>query len=357
MTLLLTDDMGKPLAGEATFWMVDQAVLSLAKEQPLDPLNNFIVPRETKMAARDTRNMAFGVIPLEEIPGGDGGLEEWGAETNISVRKNFTPVPIYLPSVKVGPDGSVKIKVKLPDTLTVFKLRAKAVSGPDRFGFAGGEMLIRQELVAQPLLPRFVRPGDTLDLGLVARVVEGPGGTGSASIFAKGLDLTGATTQKLDWSQGKPARVALRATVPEPKAGVETAKLGFKIERDADHAKDAVEIDLPIKPDRSPTRRLDVVEIGPGETKTLAALEDLVRPGSFSRKVVLAGDPAVVKLVAGLNALVQYPYGCTEQRVSLGARRDRAESFSAASLDRGLRGTRFIGREVHRAGDRSGDRQ
>ena len=195
VSLRLADDAGKPLAGEATFWMVDQAVLSLAKEQPLDPLANFIVARDTKMAARDTRNMAFGIIPLEEVPGGDGAaLEEWGAENNISVRKNFTPVPIYLPSVKIGADGIAKIKVKLPDTLTVFKLRAKAVSGPDRFGFAGGEMLIRQELVAQPVLPRFVRPGDSLDLGLVARVVEGPGGAGSASISAQGLDLQGAAS-------------------------------------------------------------------------------------------------------------------------------------------------------------------
>ena len=171
--------------------MVDQAVLSLAKERPLDPLPDFIVERDTKMAARDTRNMAFGVIPLEEIAGGDGDeLQEWAAENNISVRKNFTPVPIYLPSVKIGPDGVAKIEVQLPDTLTVFKLRAKAVSGPDRFGAAGGEMLIRQALVAQPALPRFIRPGDTFDIGLVARIVEGPGGTGKASIAA-GADALG----------------------------------------------------------------------------------------------------------------------------------------------------------------------
>ena len=219
VSLRLADDAGKPLAGEATFWMVDQAVLSLAKEQPLDPLANFIVARDTKMAARDTRNMAFGIIPLEEVPGGDGAaLEEWGAENNISVRKNFTPVPIYLPSVKIGADGLAKIKVKLPDTLTVFKLRAKAVSGPDRFGYAGGEMLIRQELVAQPALPRFVRPGDTLDLGLVARVVEGPGGAGSASISAQGLDIQGAASQRIEWTQNKPARLDVRASVPEQKA-------------------------------------------------------------------------------------------------------------------------------------------
>ncbi len=45
LVLHLADVAGKPLAGEATFWMVDQAVLSLAKERPLDPLPSFIVER------------------------------------------------------------------------------------------------------------------------------------------------------------------------------------------------------------------------------------------------------------------------------------------------------------------------
>ena len=336
VSLRLSDDAGKPLAGEATFWMVDQAVLSLAKEQPLDPLPNFIVAKETTLAARDTRNMAFGVIPLEEIAGGDAGLEEWGAENNISVRKNFTPVPIYLPSVKIGADGIAKIKVKLPDTLTVFKLRAKATSGADRFGYAGGEMLIRQELVAQPALPRFLRRGDAADLGLVARVVEGPGGAGAATILAQGLNLQGAASQKINWADNKSTRIDVRASVPEQR-GV-SAKLGFKLERDADHAKDAVEIELPIKTDREPTRRYEVVEIGPGESKTLAPVAEALRPESFSRKVVLAGDPAVVKLVAGLNALVEYPYGCTEQRLSLARAGLALKGFAPVLASAGLEG-------------------
>jgi len=316
VALRLSDDAGKPLSGEATFWMVDQAVLSLAKERPLDPLPDFIVERETKMAARDTRNMAFGVIPLEEIAGGDGDeLQEWGAENNISVRKNFTPVPIYLPSVKIGPDGVAKIKVQLPDTLTVFKLRAKAVSGPDRFGASGGEMLIRQALVAQPALPRFIRPGDSFDIGLVARVVEGPGGAGKASISARALTLSGEASRKIEWTQNKPVRIDLRAAAPTELSG--EATLGFRIERDADHAKDAVEIALPVKEDREVTRRFELVEIAPGETRTIAPSGEQSRPGSFRRETVVAADPSLVKLVAGLNALVEYPYGCTEQRLSL----------------------------------------
>jgi uncharacterized protein YfaS (alpha-2-macroglobulin family) len=315
VALRLTDDAGKPLAGEATFWLVDQAVLSLAKERPLDPLPDFIVARETKMAARDTRNMAFGVIPLEEIAGGDEELQEWGAENNISVRKNFTPVPIYLPSVKVGDNGVAKIKFTLPDTLTVFKLRAKAVSGPDRFGAAGGEMLIRQDLVAQPALPRFIRPGDAFDIGLVARIVEGPGGAGKAAIAASALKLAGESSRKIEWPPNRPVRVDLSADAPASLQ--DSAKINFRIERDADHARDAVEIDLPVKPDREPAARYEVVEIAPGETKTLAAVGAPMRAKTFSRDIVVAADPAIVKLVAGLNMLVDYPYGCTEQRLAL----------------------------------------
>ena len=144
--------------------MVDQAVLSLAKEQPLDPLPSFIVER-----AHQNGGARYAQHGLRHHSAGGGAgrrggrLDEWGTDNNVSVRKNFTPVPIYLPNVAVGPDGVAKIKVKLPDSLTVFKLRAKAISGPDRFGFATGEMLVRQELVAQPALPRFVRPGDRFE--------------------------------------------------------------------------------------------------------------------------------------------------------------------------------------------------
>lgn len=331
----LTDDTGKAISGDVTFWMVDQAVLSLAKEQPLEPLPNFIILRETKMSARDTRNMAFGVIPLEEISGGDGGdLEEWGAETNISVRKNFTPVPIYIPSLKVGSDGYAKVKVKLPDSLTVFKLRAKATSGADRFGATGSELLIRQDIIAQPVLPRFIRPGDVFDLGLVARVIEGAATSGNVSFASTGFKITGETKQHIAWEQNKATRVDVRGEIsPEAQGGV---KVDFSVERDTDHAKDAVQIDLPVKPDREPSQRYEIVEIGPGETKTIASSPESARKETFKRQIIVAGDPSIVKLVAGLNYLVAYPYGCTEQRLALARAGLALKSFSPILTSVGL---------------------
>ena len=334
--LRVTDDLGKPIAGEATFWMVDQAVLSLAKERPLDILPSFIVDRPTIMAARDTRNMAFGIIPLEEIPGGDASIDEWGAENNVSVRKNFTPVLIYLPSVKIGADGIAKIKVKLPDTLTMFKLRAKVTSGSARFGVATGEMLVRQELVAQPALPRFLRSGDRFDLGVVARVVEGPGGFGKMAISANGLTLDSAADQRFEWTQNKPARIEVGARVAEPAPGAENLRIRFGLEREADRARDTVEIVLPVKPDSTPIRRYAIVDVPAGKSITIPAITDGVRAGSFQRNVTLAADPSLVRLVAGLSSLVEYPYGCTEQRIALASSTLALKSFTPLLMAAGL---------------------
>jgi alpha-2-macroglobulin len=316
VTLRLTDANKKPLAGEATFWMVDQAVLALAAEAPLDPLPDFIVQRPSRMAARDTRNLAFGIIPLNEMPGGGEGEANEGVE-NISVRRNFTPVPIYLPHVKVGPDGIAHVQVKLPDTLTVFKLRAVVTSGQDRFGFGTGELRVRQPVVAQPVLPRFLRPGDAFDATVLGRIVEGPGGGGTASAKLDGLTLTGAASQTIAWTGTAPARANFPVTVNQPAAGNDIAKLLFTIRRDADQVGDAVEIALPIRPDRSPVRARVLADVAGGNEANLPPLPASFRPGTLAASLTVATDPALVRVVGGLDFLIAYPFGCTEQRIAL----------------------------------------
>ena len=315
LVLHLADPQGRPLSGEATVWMVDQAVLALAKEAPLDPLPSFVVDRPARMVARDTRNMAFGVIPLAEAPGGDEA-GDFGME-NISVRKNFTPVPLYEPRVKVGPDGTARVHVKLPDTLTVFMLRAKAVAGPDRFGFGTGQLRVRQPLVAQPVLPRFVRPGDVFTAGLIGRIVEGPGGAGRAVASLDGLTLQGPAEQAVTWDGQRPARTDYTVSVPQPAPGTEMARVRFLLQRTADRASDGVQIDLPIRPDRPVVHRRDLLSMGAGGTLDIPALADPARPASYARTVTVATDAAVTKLIAGATSLARPAVGGVEQRMAL----------------------------------------
>ena len=168
--------------------------------------------------------MIFGFLPFVERPGGDEGEEGKNLLDRQTIRKNFQAVPYYNPTIVVGPDGTARVKVRLADDLTNFKLRAKAISGAERFGFAVGHLEVRQPVVVQPALPRFVRPGDRFLAGATGRVIEGEAGPGKVSARFEGVDPRRARRRRRStgWRTAPCAstsrfRFRLRATTP--KAG------------------------------------------------------------------------------------------------------------------------------------------
>jgi len=318
----LADPAGRPQAGEVTLWLVDQAVMALAREARLDPVPSFLTEPETRFAARDTRSMVFGDLPFAELPGGDEGEEGLSLLDRQTVRKNFQAVPFYEPAIAVGPDGVARVTVTLSDDLTNFLVRAKAVAGDQRFGFASGRIEVRQPVVVQPALPRFVRPGDRFAATAVARLVEGAGGPGSAEARVEGLELEGAAKRPLEWIASRAQRVAFDVAVPTPAYDAEgrltrgEVKLRLGAERAADGAGDAFEVTLPIRDDRDRVRRALLATLAAGEPLALPEPAEPARPGSLTRKLLVSSEPGVVELAAGLDFLLQYPYGCTEQRLA-----------------------------------------
>lgn len=336
VTIELKRPDGEPLSGEVTLWLVDQAVLALGEEQALDPLPGFITALPSRLTLRDTRNLVFGYLPFEEQPG--GGVARAMAESadalmnKVSIRRNFQSVPYFNPNIQIGNNGKTTIRVKLPDNLTLFKLRAKAVSGAERFGYAKSEIAVRLPVIVQPTLPRFVRPGDTFTAQAIGRVVEGEGGPGLAQIKVDGLQLEGDTQRRFEWTAGKPQKLGFKVRVPTPsydtngKPSHETVKFTTAVERRADKARDAFEVTLPIRPDRKGVIKREIKELTAGETLDLPAIDETIRPGSLRRSLLLSDQPGLIRMAAGLNYLMEYPHGCTEQRIS------RARAY--VSLDR-----------------------
>ncbi len=345
----------KPLRGEVALWLVDQAVLALATEQRLDPLPDFITSVRSHLLMRDTRNDLFGLLPFAESPGGDGsnaGIGEAGSLLDhVTVRKNFKTVPYYNPTLQV--DGSATVTITLPDNLTNFKLRAKAVSGAQRFGFATGMISVRLPLLVQPALPRFVRPGDTFMAAGIGRVVEGPGGKGAVEIRADGVKLKGDAKQAIDWKTNTAQRIEVPVEILTPaydqngKLTRKEVNITMGVSRDADKAKDAFSVALPLRDDRSPVTTRLIAELEPGKSVTLPAPTEEARPGTVRRDVLVSTEPAIVKMAAGLDFLLQYPHHCTEQRLSQARARLALKKFrtllaargSDAELDRSVNET------------------
>lgn len=321
----LRDQDGRPLSGEVTLWLVDQAVLALGKEQRLDPLPDFIHARDSRLVARDTRNLVVGHVPFDEEPGGGEAAPEMAAKQlldNVTVRQNFQPVPYYNPAITVGPTGKTTVTVKLADNLTNFKIRAKAISGKDRFGYSKGEIAVRLPVIVQPTLPRFVRPGDQFTATAIGRVVEGEGGPGLATVQTQGLVLSKDTTQRFDWQVKTPQRLDFPVRVPAPaydkngKPAYDSVEFTCAVQRDRDKARDAFKIKLPIRPDRAPVIQRQLKQLKAGEELELPAVKAQVRNGSLRQVVLLSNQPGLIRMSAGLNYLLEYPHGCTEQRLS-----------------------------------------
>lgn len=316
----LADPQGRPLAGEVTLWLVDAAVLALGREQRLDPLPDFIDPVRSRLAVRDTRTLVPGEIPFAELPGGDEG-EEGGLLERTTVRRIFKSVPYYNPAIQVGPDGVATVTVELPDNLTVFKLRAKAVAGPDRFGVGTSQIAVRLPVIVQPALPRFVRPGDRFEAAAVGRVVEGEGGPGKAEWQVDGVALAGPPSRDLAWVPNQPLRISFPVEVTTPaedgtRQREREVTFRVAVARTADGARDAFEVKLPVHPDRTRTVVRLLQELEAGKPLAVPAIPEAVRPGTARRTLVVSEQAGLVRMAAGLSFLLDYPYGCTEQRIS-----------------------------------------
>ncbi len=322
ITIRLRDAHAKPLGGEVTLWLVDQAVLALGKEQRLDPLPDFITNPQSFFSMHDTRNMVFGWIPFADSPGGSGGEGEEAAPFDkMTVRRSFKPVPYWNPSILVGNDGVATVTVELPDNLTNFKIRAKAVSGGDRFGFATGNIAVRKPVVSQAAMPRFVRPGDSFTAAVISRVVEGDAGAARVGAWIDGTAVPGVEPQ-ITLSLTEPSRVEFPIEVATPpytadcKLSRDTMTVKVATQRIADKAGDAVEVELPIRDDRDRVALRVLLDLQPGIAATLPALTEEARPGTVRRSLIVSDQPALVRMAAGLDFMRHYPHSCTEQRLS-----------------------------------------
>ncbi|MBI4350836.1 MAG: alpha-2-macroglobulin [Elusimicrobia bacterium] len=317
----LKDPSGGPLSGEVTLWLVDQAVLSLGKEQRLDPVPDFIRQVNSFLKVHDSRNLALGSLPFAENPGGDEGAAEPLLD-KVTVRKNFKTVPYYNPLITIGPDGKAVVEITLSDDLTNFKLRAKAAAGPERFGYAVGHLAVRLPLIVQPALPRFVRPGDVFTAAAISRIVEGHDGPGQTEYKVQGLKINGPAKQDIQWTGSKPLRIefpveaASPAYTAEGRPALQDVTFTVGVRRNSDNAKDAFEVRLPLREDRGRVSKRMFAELKSSEPLVIAAVEETVRPGTLTRSVLLSDQPGLIKMAAGLDFFMHYPYGCTEQQLS-----------------------------------------
>lgn len=303
------DRAGKPARAEVTLYAVDEGVLSLIGYETPDPLPIFAAPRRLQVATIEMREALARVRnPFADLGEDKGAYAGGGAGPGLGVRRDFRPSAYYNPSLITDASGQARVTFKLPDSLTTYRIMAVVAGEDDRFGYGQHRVTTSRPLMARPALPRFLRAGDAIDAGVVLTSKGLPRAEVEVEISAEGLVLSGAAKQTVTLEQGASREV--RFALSAPKVG--PAKLRFRARGGG--AEDEVEVTREVKVPLSPEA---VALYGDTTTASAEKLGDLsaLREDVGGLELSLAST-ALVGLETGMEQLLDYPYGCTEQLVS-----------------------------------------
>ena len=327
------------ISGEVCLWLVDRSVLSLGNETPLrnvfSKMNRNVY---SKISFYDFRNLIYGRIPWYENPGGGMKNDKLYVEMNmisrkklkenkqeqlledITVRKTFNTIAYYNPSIRIDETGKKKITFKMPDNLTDFAIRAIASSKKDSFAVFKSKILVRLPILIQPVLPRFVRYGDQFNGGAIARVVDGKDGKGITKMKGIGVKIgkNDSTTKEIVWQKKDTKKIFSSIKVNNYNATNQLTNITIAVlgARYYDEAKDGFQIEIPVKTAKSKQYQSYFFNVTSLTNIKLEKLKSPILENTFEQKISFTYEDSLLKMIAGLDYLLQFPHGCLEQKIS-----------------------------------------
>jgi uncharacterized protein YfaS (alpha-2-macroglobulin family) len=302
-------------AGEQTYVTlaaVDEGILQLTRYETPDPVKFLFGKRRLGFDIRDDyARLLDGSADSGTIhQGGDGGDKPIGGQP-LEVTSTRT-VALFAGPVQIQRDGTAQITLDVPDFEGQLRLMAVAYS---RHAVGHGEqkLIVRDPVIADLSLPRFLAPGDTARLALSLHNTDGTPGSYHLAISAdRAASLI--TDHALDYKLAAGERKSDAVVLKGLDAGVSTISAdlsgpnGYKAHR---------EWQIAIRAPHYPIAIEDTTRQAPGESFSLNEhqLDGLV-PGSVTVSVGYSSF-AGIDVPSLLQSLYRYPYGCTEQITSI----------------------------------------
>ncbi len=304
------DGLAAGTVAHLTLAAVDEGILQLTHFKTPSPANYYYGKRQLGVAMRDDyghllddREAPAGAIHV----GGDAGLG--GASLAVVPTKT---VSLFSGLVETDKDGHAEVTFEVPDFEGQLRFMALAYN-KSQLGSGEANAAVRDAVVAEATLPRFLAPGDKSRLSLLLHNVEGAAGDYQVSLTTTGaVSLESATVnQTVTLAAGERKLLALPIEGKEVGVGSFMLALsgpgGFAVEHSWDIA---------VRPAQVPLTQDLSVQLQPGQTLHLDnALTADMLPGSAHLGVTVESWRGF-NIPALLGALDRYPYGCLEQTTS-----------------------------------------
>ena len=295
----------------ATVAAVDLGILNLTGFDSPDPSAHYFGQRRLGVEIRDV----YGRL-IDGMNGAMGQVRS-GGDALSDMRLQSPPpteelVALFSGPITVGPDGTAALSFDIPEFNGTVRLMAVAWTA-NGVGQAEADVLVRDPVVVNAALPRFLAPGDSTRLQLDIVHASGPAGRMGIEIASDaGLQLdTSALPSEIDLATGATQRITVPLTAGQP--GDPTLRVALTT---PDGTRLEKTLTLGVRANDPPIATTRRFSLAPGQTFTLdGEVFDGLRPDTAS--AFLSAGPLAQFDAPGLIAsLDRYPYGCTEQVTS-----------------------------------------
>jgi uncharacterized protein YfaS (alpha-2-macroglobulin family) len=300
--------------GEAaylTLAAVDEGILQLTDFKSPDPVDYYFGKRRLGVGMHDDYGR---LIKAEKGP--LGALREGGDNLGgrpLAVVPTRT-VALFSGLVKVGAGGVTQVPLDIPDFNGELRLMAVAMSDR-KVGHADRPLTVRDPVVAELILPRFLAPGDKASASLDLNNVEGPSGNYTATVTASGpVGFDQGTAHSETRTLGRGQRALVPFELVGRDLGVATISLsltgpgGYKVSRGWQIEVRAPQLDVV---------RDDEAVLGPHQSFVANhALASDIAPSTLAAALNVSAAHGYNDVPGLLRWLDKYPYGCIEQTTS-----------------------------------------
>lgn len=300
----------KPLANiEVTLAVVDEGILQLRNYKTPDPYAYFYQKRALQVNAYDIYpNLLPDLQMKRSSTGGDG--YDLSKRVNPLSNKRVQLVALWSGVLKTDANGEVSHTISIPQFSGDLRIMA-CVYHNKAFGSAEKHMKVADPVVISPSIPRFLSPGDTLEMPVTITNTTLQNTQATASVSVDGLlNIVGNEKQTISINANGEEQIKFRITSAK---AIGTGSIHINVNAFNENFTDKTEITV-----RPITSLLKVTQAGAikgGESKTLDMTTGF-SPESSEGRIIVSMSP-LVQFSDQLSYLLDYPHGCLEQTTSI----------------------------------------
>jgi uncharacterized protein YfaS (alpha-2-macroglobulin family) len=302
----------------ATVAAVDEGILSLTGFKSPDP--NAILLAKRALGVETFETIGWTLL----LPAG-GPSRSTGGDAAGALNGRVQPVkPVALWSGLVPVhNGRASVTFDVPQYRGALRVMA-VTAGPARVGHASATVTVKDPIVVETTLPRFLTQGDQFQIPVFLSNVSGHPADVTVSLSAENLPVPGMASPAgtpsplkllgkpegvLHLADGKSGTLVFQAQAVQV---VGAARLKVTARSGSFEAHD--ELDVPFTPAGPRTRQVQRIELAEGETDLAPYLKDW-EPTTERTTFWVTTNP-YGESFDHLRYVVQYPYGCIEQTTS-----------------------------------------